>query len=167
MSMNILQIDEKLMTVLIKSTRDGLAMAGIKPVPIGASKRFSCTRDVSAIIGCVGTASGSVLINCSEECACHMAGQMVGEELVELNSQTLDGVCEIANIIAGQTKAILSTTEHKFDRISTPSVVVGSNYFISHYRGATTLSVDFEITDIPIQPRQDMTFSVGIFLVKV
>lgn len=165
--MKVLQIDDTLLNVIVKSTRDGLAMAGLKPVPVGASKRFSCTREVTAIIGCAGQATGSILINASEEGACFLASKMLGEELKELDSAVLDGVCEICNIIAGQSKAILSTTEYKFDRISTPSVVVGSNYFISHYRGAISISVDFELPDIRILPRQDMTFSIALFLMKV
>jgi len=163
----LLQIDERIMTVLIKSTRDGLAMAGLKPVPTGISKRGTCKRNVSAIIGFAGATSGSLMVNASTECACLMAGKMIGENLETLNSQALDGVCEIANIIAGQVKALLSTTEHKFERISTPSVVVGSNYFISHYRGMTTLSVDFEFAETPIDPSHDYTFSVSICLMKV
>lgn len=165
--LKVIQVDELLMGVMIKSTRDGLAMAGLTPNPVGVSKRFHCSRNVTAIIGCVGASTGSILLNTSQECACFMAGKMVGEEFHDLDAQALDGICEITNIIAGQSKAILSATEHKFDRISTPSVVVGSNYFISHYRGATTLSVEFELTDSPIKPLSDMTFSVAMFLMKI
>lgn len=165
--MKLLRIDEKLVGVLIKSARDGLAMAGLKPVPVGASRRFTCTRDVTAIIGCAGNCNGSILINTSEEGATFLASKMLGEDLEGLDNNVLDGVCEICNIIAGQTKAVLSVTEYKFDRISTPSVVVGSNYFISHYKGATTISVDFELEDIVAQPRQDLTFTIAMFLVKI
>ena len=167
MMLNILQIDEKLVGVLIKAARDGLAMAGLKPVPVGASRRFSCSRNVTAIIGCVGTCSGSVLINCSEEGAIFLAGKMLGEDLKVLDNSVLDGVCEICNIIAGQAKAVLSSTEYKFDRISTPSVVVGSNYMISHYKGAVSVSVDFELDKVICNPHQDLSFSIAMFLVKI
>lgn len=165
--MKLLQIDEKLVGVLVKSTRDGLAMAGLKPVPVGASRRFTCTRDVTAIIGCAGNCSGSILINTSEDGAAFLAGKMLGEELNGIDNNVLDGLCEICNIIAGQTKATLSITDYKFDRISTPSVVVGSNYFISHHKGATTISVDFELEGIIGHPRSDLTFTIAMFLVKI
>lgn len=165
--MNILQIDEKLVGVLVKSARDGLAMAGLKPFPVGASRRFSCTRAVTAIIGCAGNCSGSILINTSEEGAMFLAGKMLGEKMTVMDNSVLDGICEICNIIAGQTKAVLSSTEYKFDRISTPSVVVGDNYFISHMKGATSISVDFELDGIMASPRQDLTFSIAMFLVKI
>ncbi len=165
--MNILQIDEKLVGVLVKSARDGLAMAGLKPFPVGASRRFTCTREVTAIIGCAGNCSGSILINCSEAGAMFLASKMIGEKLTKMDNTVLDGVCEICNIIAGQTKAVLSTTDYKFDRISTPSVVVGSNYFISHMKGAVSISVDFELDGVMASPREDLTFSIALFLVKI
>ncbi|MDR0868384.1 MAG: chemotaxis protein CheX [Planctomycetota bacterium] len=165
--MRLLQMDERLVGVLIKATRDGLAMGGMKPIPMGASRRFVCSRDVTAIIGCVGASSGSVFINCSKECATFMASKMLGEERKSLDNAVLDGICEIANIIAGQTKALLSTTEFKFERISTPAVVVGSNYLVSHYKGATTVSLDFEMEGVPASVTEDMTFTVAMFLVKI
>lgn len=165
--MNILQLDERLLGALVKATRDGLAMGGMKPTPIGASCRFVCSREVTAVIGCVGHTSGSVFINCSKESAIHMAGKMLGEEAKELNSAVLDGICEITNIIAGQTKALLSTTEYKFEKISTPAVVVGSNYLVSHCKGATTVSVDFELNDTVKAVNADLTFTVAMFLVKI
>ena len=124
-------------------------------------------RSVSSIVGFAGATSGSLMVNTSEEGACFMAGRMIGEELNRVDTAVLDGICEITNIIAGQTKAILSTTEHKFERISIPSVVVGSSYFVSHYRGMNSVSVDFELPEMPIQPRCDYSLTVSISLMKV
>lgn len=163
----LLQVDEHLVSVIVKSARDGLMMAGLKPVPVGISKFLQCRGNVSAIIGFVGTMSGSMFINTSENTACFMAGRMLGETLESLDTQALDGLSEIANIIAGQTKAALSTTEYKFDRISVPSVIVGDNYSISHYRGMTSVSVDFELLEIPIKPGDTATFSVNMSLMKI
>ncbi len=165
--MDILQIDEFLVNALVKATRDGLAMAKLKPVPVGVDKYFHSRRAISAVVGFVGSTSGSLMLNTSEEGACLMAGRMVGEEIKELDAQVLDGICEISNIIAGQIKAILSTSEHKFERISIPSVVVGASYFISHYRGLKSLSVEFELPEMPLHPRQDYRFSLSMCLMKV
>lgn len=164
---SLLQVDEQLVAVITKSTRDGLMMAGLKPNPAGVSKFFQSTGDVSAIVGFVGTISGSMFINTSEATACFMAGRMLGEDMKVLDNQALDGLCEIANIIAGQTKASLSTTEYKFDRISVPSVIVGNNYSISHYRGMTSLAVEFELPEMPIKPGERATFTVNMSLMKI
>ena len=166
-STQLLQLDESLVSVLIKCTRDGLMMAGLKPAPIGISKLLQSKGNVSSIIGFVGPISGSMIINTSDDCACFMAGRMLGETLDKLDNQTLDGLCEIANIIAGQAKAALSTTEYRFDRISVPSVIVGNSYSISHYRGMTSVSVEFELPEMPIKPGERGTFSVNISLMKI
>ena len=167
MSAQLLQLDEQLVTVLVKCTKDGLMMAGLKPAPIGISKLLHSKGNVSSIIGFVGPISGSMIINTSDDCACFMAGRMLGETLSRLDNQTLDGLCEIANIIAGQAKAALSTTEYRFDRISVPSVIVGNSYSISHYRGMTSLCVDFELPEMPIKPGERGTFTINISLMKI
>ena len=165
--LSLLQIDEQLIAIITKCTRDGLMMAGLKPIPVAVSKYFQSAGAVSAIIGFVGAISGSMYINTSEHTACFMAGRLVGEEMHVLDNQVLDGLCEIANIIAGQAKAALSSTEYKFDRISVPSVIVGDNYAISHYRGMTSLSVEFELPEMPIKPGDRAVFSVNMSLMKI
>ena len=165
--MSMLAIDDKLAAVVIKATREGLTMAGLKPVPVGVGKYTQCRDAVSAIIGFVGQTSGSMLINTSEACACFLSSRMLGETLTTLDNQALDGLCEIANIIAGQIKAVLSYTEHRFDRISTPSVIVGQNYTVTHYRGMTSLTVEFELPEMPIQPGRHPVFSVNICLMRL
>ncbi len=163
----LIQVDEQLVSVLVKCTKDGLMMAGLKPVPIGISKLLRSKGNVSSIIGFVGPFSGSMIITTSDATACFMAGRMLGETLNVLDNQTLDGLCEIANIIAGQAKAALSTTDYRFDRISVPSVIVGDSYSISHYRGMTSVSVEFELPEMPIKPGEVGTFAVNISLMKI
>jgi CheY-specific phosphatase CheX len=167
LTMQIFGLDEKLVNTIIKSARDGLAMAGLKPVPSGVSKYFHTTANLSAIIGFVGPYCGSVMCNAEEEIACFMAGRMVGVEYESLTSEAMDGFCEITNIIAGQTKAILSATDYKFDRISVPSVVVGSNYFVSSYKGMESLTVHFDLPELEISVRNEPNFSVSMSLMKV
>lgn len=165
--MQLLNIDQTLINVLAKSTKDGLAMAGVTPTPVGISKYITTTREVSAIVGLVGSTTGAIMVNASTATTCHLAGKMLGEGFEKLCPQVLDGISEIANIIAGQSKAFLSTTEWKAERISCPSVVVGSSYFISHYKGMHTASVDFEVTDMPVTTLSDRIFSVTISLMKI
>ncbi len=68
-----LQLDEQLVSILVKCTKDGLMMAGLKPAPIGLSKLLQSRGNVSSIIGFVGPFSGSMIINTSDDCACFMA----------------------------------------------------------------------------------------------
>ncbi|MBN2712043.1 MAG: chemotaxis protein CheX [Planctomycetes bacterium] len=165
--MQILQVDEHVVNVLVKATRDGLAMAGLKPVPVGVSRLINTRGAVSSIIGFVGPTSGSLMLNASKEGGCFMASKMLGEDMNDLTPQSLDGICEIANIIAGQTKAILSTSDYKFDRISVPSIVVGSSYFISHYKGMTTVCVEFELPEVITADMNSKIFSVSMCMMKI
>ena len=162
-----LAVDEKLVGILVKSTVDGLAMAGLKPVPAGVSKFVLCRQPVSAMVGYAGPSSGNLLINTSEAVACFMAGKMVGETFSQLDHQTLDGICEIANMIAGQTKAMLSASEHRVEKLSTPSAIVGANYTISHIRGMTSVAVEFELPEMPIRLGQASTFAVNLSLIRL
>ena len=163
--MSTLAVNETLVNTLVKSTVDGLAMADLKPQPVGISKFILCRQPVSAMVGFAGPTSGNLLINTSESVACFLAGKMVGEAFTVLDSQTLDGICEIANIIAGQTKAMLSVTEYRVERLSTPSVIVGANYSINHYSGMSTVAVEFELSEMPIRVGQASTFVVNLSLI--
>jgi CheY-specific phosphatase CheX len=165
--MQLFGVDEYLVNVLVKATRDGLAMANLKPVPTGVSRYYHSHGMVSAIIGFVGPTSGSITLNTSERTGCFMAGRKTGDEVDEFSGEALDGLCEICNIIAGQTKAICSTSEHKFDRISVPSIVVGSSYYINHYKGLQTITVEFELPEMKTPNIQESTFSVSLCMMKV
>ncbi|MBN1256692.1 MAG: chemotaxis protein CheX [Planctomycetes bacterium] len=162
--MEIIGVNEVLLNALVKATRDGLSMAGIDPVPIGVSRYVTTTREVSAIIGLVGSTSGAVMVNASKEITCQIAEKMLKEKCEQLTPQALDSISEIGNIIAGQTKAILSTTEWKIEKISCPSVVVGSSYFISHYKGMLSVAVDFELGALPLISLNERLFTVSISL---
>ena len=166
MSTQLLQLDDQLVAALVKSTRDGLAMAGLKPIPVGMSKLLQCSEPISSIIGFVGSMSGSMFLNTSEAAACFLAGRLLGETLTTVDAQALDGLCEITNIIAGQTKAALSQTQHKFEKISVPSVIVGQSYSI-YYRNMTSVSVTFEIPEMPVRPGIFPTFSINMSLMKI
>jgi len=165
--MQIIQIDETLVNILIKATRDGLAMANVKPVPVGVSRYVTNSRYVSAVIGLVGHTSGAIMVSAGANVTQHLASNLLGETYTDLTPDVLDSICEIGNIIAGQTKALLSQTEWKLERISCPSVVVGSSYFISHYKGMHTAAVEFELTEMPLAVLDDRIFSVSISLMKV
>lgn len=159
-------VNEQLANVLIKCTGDGLMMAGLKPQPIGISKLMQSKGTVSAIIGFVGPWSGSMIINTSESTACFLAGSLLGEKLNALDNQGLDSLSEIANMIAGGAKSALSTTEYKSDRISVPSIIVGdiSSFFA---RGMVSVSVEFEIPEMPVKPGEIGTFTVNLSLMKI
>jgi CheY-specific phosphatase CheX len=164
---NALKLDEGLINTLIRSTLDGLSMANIVPEPVGASRYIISKHEVSSIIGFVGAVCGSVSLNMSSSAAKYLTGRILGGTQTELNNDALDAICEVLNIIAGKLKAILSATEFKIDKISVPSVVVGSNFSLTHYRGMQTLNVEFELPDATTARRNsDFIFSVCLSMMR-
>jgi len=160
-----LQLNETLINVIIAGTDSGMSMA--KPKAVGASKVLRSNHEISVMIGFVGTICGSISMNLSQSSALFIAGKLLGEEKTELDHYVLDGVSEVVNIIAGKMKAILSKGEYQIEKISVPSVVVGSNYYVNHYRGMTTLTVDFEFPGFEVLPLEHDLFSISLSMMRV
>ena len=85
--------------------------------------------EVSGIIGITGTTRGSLVISFPFKVARQLAAWMLNEEEPEncTNQDMTDCVGELANIIAGNFLPLLNEGGGKTNRISLPSVVVGSH----------------------------------------
>ncbi|MDR2733075.1 MAG: chemotaxis protein CheX [Spirochaetota bacterium] len=165
--MSALKLNDALIDAIIRSTLDGLSMANVVPDAVGAGRYVTARHEVSSIIGFVGAVVGSVSINMTVNAAKYLAGRIVGGNQDEMTPEALDAICEILNIIAGKLKAILSNSELKIEKISVPSVVVGNNFSLTHYRGMQTLSVEFEIPDaIKTHHTSDYVFSVSMSMMR-
>lgn len=164
--MSSLKINETLLDGVIRGTTAGLEMTEISPEPVGASRFFSASRDVSIIVSLIGERNGTMTLNLSRTGAAFLAGRLLGEDQSELTDDALDGICEIGNMIAGNIKAVLHDTEFTFSAISCPALIMGANYNLYHYRGIITASVEFEIEEIPMVKIDDRFFSASISLMK-
>ena len=82
---------------------------------------------VTGIIGLGGEASGSVVLNFPAEVAIAAVSSFVGENYDDITSDVVDGVGELTNIIAGDSKNRLGQKGYSFD-IGLPKIVVGRNY---------------------------------------
>lgn len=161
-----IDVDRLLVDRLIRATQIGFEMAGIAPRPVGASRFLHTGRRITALIGLLGENSGTLSLNLSERAARLFAGRLLCEDQAELTQETLDGVGEIANMIAGAGKELLAGSEHAIANITCPTVVIGSSYDLYYSKGFTTVSVDFEVADIPVVQMGDRVFSAGISLVR-
>lgn len=164
--MNGLKINETLLTAIIEGTADGLSMSGIKPEPIGASRFFGASRGISVIVSLIGESNGSLTLNISSRAAAFLAGRLLDEDQTELTDDSLDGICEIGNMIGGSIKNLLQGSEFTFDALSCPALIIGANYDLYHYRGMLTASVEFEIEEIPMVSLTDRFFSVSVSLMR-
>ncbi len=83
-------------------------------------------KNLVGFIGLTGLLEGSVAVCFNDSSACAMVSKMLDTEVTRDSPDVVDGVGEIANIIAGGAKNRLSQTEYKCD-ISIPTVIEGKS----------------------------------------
>ena len=161
-----LELDEELLNAVLNGTERGLEMTGLRPPAVGASRFTSAQRPIAVLVGLVGRNSGSVTLNMSERAMLFIAGKLLGEEQLDPNENNLDAIMEIGNQVAGSIKENLKDTSFDVQVISVPSLILGASYSVHYARGLSTLSVDFELSEIPITFYQDRVFTVTVSLMR-
>lgn len=160
-----LKIDPVLLNCVIQGTNEGLEMAELKPVPVGASRFSGTSKELSVIVGLHGeNSNGNMSINISKRTAKFLAGKLMGEEIDELDEDAVDALCEIGNMVAGRFKELLIGTPHEFKTISLPAIIFGANYALYHVKNIVSVSVMFEVEEISIVHMDDKFFSTSIAL---
>ena len=100
--------------------------------------------EVSGIIGMTGNAVGTVVFSLSRTAAINSAAALLEEdpkEFPQLNSDVLDAIGELTNMIAGSAKEQLDKLSLS---ISLPSVICGKNHLVSFPKDATPISIPFD-----------------------
>lgn len=97
--------------------------------------------DISGVIGLSGKAAGTVVVSLSKEVALKATSAMLMTETTEINSDVIDAVGEITNMVAGAAKAELSEYELS---ISLPSVITGRGHEVRFPSNVTPICVPFE-----------------------
>jgi chemotaxis protein CheX len=99
---------------------------------------------VSGIIGLAGESMGSVVLSFDEATAIKVISKIMGTSYSEVNADVIDGIGELANIIAGDAKNRLTQKGYKFD-VSIPRVVSGRQYFSTQTRNVPCIVIEFTI----------------------
>lgn len=165
-SMIKLLVEENMLEAIIGGTVSGLAMTGVEVLPVGASRFFTARHSLAVLVGLVGDNSGTMTFNLSEQGMLFLAGRLLDEEQTEVNEENIDAVMELGNMIGGEIKNLLHNTEYQVDKISLPSLVAGQSYTVMYARGIFTVSVEFEITDLPVVRMEDRFFSTSVSLLQ-
>ena len=140
-------MDVRFVNPFITSTVNALKiMAGLEvtrgtPFMKGS---FQALADVSGIIGLAGQATGAVVLSFPFKLAGKIYEAMTGDTVKDGDPGITDVVGEIANMVAGGTKASLAEMGMDF-RISVPSVVVGPKHSIANKSDAPCLIIPFEL----------------------
>jgi len=112
--------------------------------------------EISAIIAFTGEAKGMIVISMQKDPALKIAETLTGTVHTDIDSEVVDAVGEIVNIIAGNAKKGLEETFKLF--ISLPLIVIGKNHKIIWPEESTRIiSVIFKIFEI-----DSLCFSVTI-----
>lgn len=102
---------------------------------------FTPQFDVTGIIGLNGKAIGTVALSIKSDMALAVTEQLIGERPTEVNSQVVDAVGELTNMIAGAAKAQLPQLEMS---VGLPTVVIGKAPCIAFPSRATPIAIPFE-----------------------
>jgi chemotaxis protein CheX len=114
-------------------------------------------HDVSGIIGLSGQAQGTVVLTLDRNVALQATSTMLMCETTEINSDVVDAVGELTNMVAGSAKAQL--TEYKLS-ISLPGVIKGEGHEVCFPSDVTPICVPFTC------PWGDLKIEVGLTEVR-
>jgi chemotaxis protein CheX len=109
--------------------------------------------DVSAVVELRSATGGSLVLRFPERMAAALAGRILAEVREQADADLIrDCVGEIANVVAGQAKALLAGTSHRF-AFSLPKVVAGQAPDLQPEPGQDCLVVNFssELGDFAMQ----------------
>jgi len=113
----------------------------IKPLP-REERTLQFDKSVTAMVGLAGTCNGVVCLYASQTLALAFTAQMLGMDVSEVADDMGDALGEITNMIGGSFKHHLSNGGDDI-KLSTPSVVTGTDYSFSSVHACETLSLIF------------------------
>jgi len=105
--------------------------------------------EFTALVGLAGSLCGVLSIRCSNQAACTMASKMLGMSAEEVDSESLDALGEIANMIAGNFKGKLSGVGNHC-MLSVPTIIVGSDYSTRSMAVGNTIEAVFDFEEEPV-----------------
>jgi CheY-specific phosphatase CheX len=142
-------VDPLLLAAVVQGTHIGLMMTRARLLPVGTSRLTTARHAVTAMVGLVGVHSGNVALNMSEHAALYLASGLLSTTFTDINEDCVDAIMEIGNMVAGGIKNSLASTPYAMQHISLPSLVLGQRYTMAYSRGIRTVSVEFELSDMP------------------
>jgi chemotaxis protein CheX len=85
------------------------------------------TDSITGVIGLAGTHKGVLAIHFPNTVAMAITGSFLGMDVDEVNEDVEDAVGELANMLGGSVKAILSAKGRDIN-LSLPSIISGKSY---------------------------------------
>ena len=98
---------------------------------------------ITGVIGLAGTHKGVLAVHVPHAVAFAITGSFLGIELDEITEDVEDAIGEIANMLGGNVKSILSENGRDID-LSLPSTVSGKEYGFHTIKGAEKTAIAFD-----------------------
>ncbi len=134
---------DSLIRCLIESTESVFStMCGWEMVRGSSSNQdgFSPRHDISGIIGLTEAIKATVVVSVDQELVFAIADAFLGERPTSINTDVVDLVGELANMIGGNAKERLSMPNVV---LGLPTVVAGSRHYIAYNSHMTVTMIPF------------------------
>ncbi len=138
-------MDAKLINPFINATLNVLetmAFVKVQSAKPYLKKDDIAKGDVTGVIGLTGEINGTISVTFDEGSILKIVSNMFGEEVTELNTEVMDAVGELTNMISGQARRELEESGKRFEA-AIPSVISGNNHQITHYTDGPKIAIPF------------------------
>ena len=105
-------------------------------------KSVPLTESISGVIGLAGTHKGVLAIHIPNEVAMTITSSFLGMDVDVINEDVEDAVGELANMLGGNVKSLLSENGRDID-LSLPSTITGQQYDFQPTSDAERIIIPF------------------------
>jgi len=105
-------------------------------------KSVPLTESISGVIGLAGTHKGVLTIHIPNKVAMTITSSFLGMTVGEINEDVEDAVGELANMLGGNVKSMLSANGRDID-LSLPSTITGQQYDFQSTKDAERIIIPF------------------------
>jgi chemotaxis protein CheX len=106
------------------------------------TKSVPMTESISGVIGLAGTHKGVLAIHIPNRVAMAITGSFLGMEVLAINEDVEDAIGELANMLGGNVKAILSENGRDIS-LSLPTTICGRQYDFQPTKDAERIIIPF------------------------
>jgi chemotaxis protein CheX len=107
------------------------------------TKSMALKESISGVIGLAGTHKGVLAIHIPNKVAMAITSAFLGMDVIEMNEDVEDAVGELANMLGGNVKSILSENGRDIS-LSLPSTITGQNYDFQPTKEAERIVIPFQ-----------------------
>ena len=130
-----------------EAARETLSTMAMLEMEVGESvpaRSISSTLGLTATMGLCGESEGLLVLSLGAPLACRIVASMLGMEEDEVEDDLVDGVGEIANMVAGGAKTALADGPHAFD-LSLPAMIRGAKSEVTPMAGTPGLTMNCKV----------------------